>query len=273
MPSKDTSMSVISRVVFGFVAANALVGALSLMLFPASTDTLFFWTIKPPINAALFGALYFGGALAVGWVTYRGLWEPARFLIPVLVSAGIFISLTTFLHFDRFSPGITLGYWLVIYIGAPLLAVYFYVDHERRGANWAVVQPVTPLVRALAIITGAVVVALGLLLVAAPESALPYWPWTISALMIRIFASWFIAFGVGLLWFYFEHDWSRLQHIANLMVAASALDLLMIFLHRDDLNSAGANLWIYCFHLVAFGVIGLAMHGLQQRARQVPPPA
>jgi len=46
--------------------------------------------------------------------------------------------------------------------------------------------------------------------------------------MIRIFASWFSAFGVGLLWFLKERDWGRLQNIA-------------------------------------FGVVGLLMHILQRR--------
>jgi hypothetical protein len=47
-------------------------------------------------------------------------------LIPILVAAGVLIALTTFLHLDRFTPGLKLWYWLVIYIGAPLLAGLFY---------------------------------------------------------------------------------------------------------------------------------------------------
>ena len=91
MSAKDTPMVLFTKVIFWFIAVNALVGAMSLMLFPNRTDALFFWEITPPINAALFGALYLGGAATVAWVTYRGLWEPARFLVPILVSAGFFI--------------------------------------------------------------------------------------------------------------------------------------------------------------------------------------
>lgn len=262
----DTPMSPLTRVIFAFVAVNALVGAVSLMVFPARTDELFFWTITPPINAALFGALYLGGAVTVAWVAYRGAWETARFLVPVLVSAGVFISITTFLHLDRFTPGIRLIYWLVIYIGAPLLALFVYYDHQRRGGNWTVTQPVARLTRGIAVVTGAVILLLGLFLIIAPTSAIPYWPWPASPLMIRIFAAWFSAFGVGLLWFLKERDWVRLRNIANLMITAAALDLLMIFLYRADLTNTGVNLWIYCGHLIAFGVIGLVMHILQRRA-------
>lgn len=52
----------------------------------------------------------------------------------------------------------------------------------------------------------------------------------------------------------FEQDWSRLQHVANLMIAAAGADLLVIFIHRGDLTSTGLSLWIYCFHLAVFGL-------------------
>jgi hypothetical protein len=258
-------MTPITRFIFGFVAVNALVGAISLMFFPDRTGDLFFWTIMPPINAALFGALYLGGAVTVAWVAYRGLWEPARFLVPVLVSAGILISITTLLHMDRFTPGIKLAYWLIIYVGAPLLAVFIYYDQQRRGGNWVVTQPVAPLTHRIALVTGTFILIAGLFLLISPTTAVPYWPWPSSPLMIRVFASWFSAFGVGLLWFLKERDWGRVRNIANLMIAASVLDLLMIFLHRGDLTTTGLYLWIYCGHLIAFGVVGLVMHLLQRR--------
>lgn len=268
--AQDKPLSPFTRIVFWLVAANALAGSISLIFFPSRTDSLFFWTIRPPLNAALFGALYLGGALVVGWVSYRGLWEPARFLIPVLVAAGIFITITTFIHIERFAPGIKLAYWLVIYIGAPLLALWFYWQHERPSANWTVTEPVTPTVRGIAIVLGGLLVALGIIVLASPGFVVRQWPWPTSPLMVRIFTAWFSAFGVGLLWFIVERDWRRLHLIPTMMIAASALDLLMIFIFRDDLTNTGLNLWVYCFHLALFGVVGALMHWLQYRARNAP---
>ena len=73
-------------------------------------------------------------------------------------------------------------------------------------------------------------------------------------------------FGVGLLWFWVERDWGRLRNVANLMIAAAGLDLLMVFVHRQDLTSVGLTLWLYCFHLALFGLVGLLMHWLQRKA-------
>src|SRR5215216_5336809 len=266
MRATNHPMSPFMKVVFWFVAANALVGAISLIFFPGDTARLFFWEIKPPINAALFGALYLGGAAIVAMVTYRGQWEPARFLIPILVSAGALISVTTLLHLDRFTPGLRFVYWLVIYVGAPLLALLFYIQHERSGAaNWTITRPVTRATPTLAVAVGAVLVVLGILVLIWPEPVVSQWPWPITPLMVRIFASCFSAFGVGLLWFWIERDWERVRHIADLMIAAAGLDLLMVFIHRQDLTAVGLNLWLYCFHLALFGLVGLLMYWLQRK--------
>jgi hypothetical protein len=265
MHDTNTQMSVVMWAIFWLVAVNALAGALSLMLFPARTETLFFWEIKPSINASLFGALYLGGAVTVAWVTYRGAWETARFLIPILVTAGVLISATTWVHLDRFAPGLKLLYWLIIYVGAPLLALGFYAHQERAGADWGVIEPVRPATRTIAVALGGILLIGGVAILIWPGSLVPYWPWPISSLMLRIFASWFSAFGAGLLWFLFERDWRRIRNVANLMIAAAAADLLMIVIYRADVSSTGLGLWVYCFHLAVFGLAGLLMHRLQRK--------
>lgn len=264
--TSNTRITLIARLILWFVAINAYLGAGSLILFPTQTDNLFFWEIKPAINAALFGALYLGGAITVSWVAYRGIWEEARFLVPVLVTAGFFISLTTALHLERFDTGIKLAYWLVIYVGAPLLALGIYITQERKGANWAVQTLLLPAVRLIALITGAVVLTAGMGLLIVPTAVIELWPWTTTPLMVRIFASWFNAFGVGLLWFTIDRDWMRLRLIAYLMMTASALDLFMIFLYQSDWKAANLNVWVYCFHLVIFGLAGLLLVMLQRKA-------
>lgn len=269
MTSDNTPMSRFTTVVFWFVAINALAGAGSLILSPQRTDQLFFWTITPALNAALFGALYLGGSLAVGVVTLRGQWEPARFLVPVLVAAGVLISLVTWLHIAQFTPGLRLFYWLVVYVGAPLLAIAIYMQQERGGANWSISTPLAPAARWLAVGAGAALLVAGLLVLAWPAPVAALWPWPMSMLMLRIFAAWFSAFGVGLLWFHIERDWGRLHLLAKLLIGSAAFDLLMLVLHRDDLTATDARLWLYCAHLTGLALLGGLLHWLQSRyARQ-----
>lgn len=255
-----------ARLIYLFVAVNALAGALILIVRPQQTAEFFFWSIQPPINAGLFGALYLGGAGAVFYAVWRNEWETARYLVPILVTAGVAISAVTLLHIDRFTPGVRLIYWLAVYIGAPLLALLIYFLQERRGAGWGVTVPVRPLTRWVATIMGVVVIILGLALILWPAAAVASWPWPTTPLVSRIFAAWFIAFGAGLLWFQVERDWRRLVQIPNLMLAASLLDLFMVFVHRQDIVHTGLALWLYCGHLALFGLAALGMHWLQRTA-------
>lgn len=263
--AQNTNLIWWARLIYGFVAANAFAGAFILILLPTHTDSLFFWPVNPPINAALFGALYLGGAAAVSLTVWRNVWEPARFLVPILVAAGSLISGITLLHLDKFATGVRLVYWLVVYIGAPLLAGLIYVEQERRGADWRVTVPVRPLTRLMAVMFGALVVAAGLLIIIWPETAVAHWPWSTSPLVVRIFAAWFAAFGVGLLWFWVERDWRRLRHVPNLMIAAAGLDLLVVYVYRHQITGPAISLWLYCGHLILFGLTGLLLHGLQYR--------
>lgn len=264
--TRNTPLSRRGRLIYLFVAVNALAGALVLIFLPQYTGTLFFWPVNPAINAGLFGALYLGGAAVVFWAVVRNLWEPSRFLVPILVTAGVGISAVTLMHIDSFTAGVRLGYWLAVYIGAPLLALLIYMYQERRGANWEVAAPVKPLTRWIATVTGAVVIVAGVFLIVSPQTTIPYWPWPTSSLMVRIFAAWFIAFGAGLLWFNVEKDWRRLAQIPNLMIAAAALDLLIVFVHRAQIARLDVTLWLYCGHLVLFGLTALLMHAVQYRS-------
>jgi hypothetical protein len=267
MYTGSTRLSRFATLVFWFVGLNALAGAGSLILFPGATEWLFFWPIAPKLNAGLFGALYLGGGVVVCLLARRRLWEPARFLIPVLVSAGTMIALITLLHRDRFTPGIYLAYWLLVYIGAPLLALVIYWQHERDGrASWAISAPLAPATRWLAVGTGALQLAAGLLIIAWPAPVIALWPWPMSPLMLRVFAAWFGAFGVGLLWFQVDPDWERLHMLASLLLAAAVLDGAMLFIHRSDLTTGGPALWLYGAHLLWLGLLGALLHGLQSRS-------
>lgn len=108
----STPLTRLTRLALWLIGLNALAGAGSLMLFPHRTDSLFFWTITPPLNAMLFGALYLAGGVAVCWLAHRGRWESARILFPVLITAGLLITGVTLIHYERFSAGLRLGYWL-----------------------------------------------------------------------------------------------------------------------------------------------------------------
>lgn len=259
-----TPLARLARLALWCIGLNALAGAVSLLLFPGYTELLFFWAITPPLNAALLGALYLAGGIAVCGLARRGRWEPARVLFPVLTTAGLLIAGVTLAHHERFTPGLRLGYWLLVYVGAAVLAAALAVVQERRRAHWAVATRLAPAARWLAAVSGACVLVGGVLLLIWPAAAVAAWPWPTTPLITRIFAAWFSAFGVGLLWFLVDDDWERLALLPRLLVAAAGLDLAVLLIHRGDVTTTGPGLWLYVLHLLGLMLIGGLLHWLQR---------
>jgi hypothetical protein len=266
-----TPLARLTRLTLWCIGLNALAGAVSLLLFPGYTEQLFFWAIAPPLNAALLGALYLAGGIAVCDLARRGRWEPARVVFPVLITAGLLIAGVTLAHHERFTPGLGLGYWLLVYVGAAVLAAALVVVQERRGARWAVATMLAPAARWLAAVSGACVLVGGVLLLIWPAAAVAAWPWPTTPLITRIFAAWFSAFGVGLLWFLVDDDWERLALLPRLLVAAAGLDLAVLLIHRDDVTTTGPGLWLYVLHLLGLMLIGGLLPWLQ-RGQHRPTP-
>ncbi len=261
---RTTPLLLLTKIVLAFVALNAWAGAVALLVLPAWAGQNFFWPIQTPINAALLGALYLTGAAAVTFVFFRNQWEPARFFVPVLVTAGMLITAITLVHRDRFAMDTRFWYWVGVYGVAPLLVLILYWLQERKRAKGRPARPVRAATRWLAVLTGLAVVAVGASMIVLPQRFVEVWPWATTPLLVRIFAAWFVAFGAGLLWFLAERDWRNMRLLPTMMVAAVALDLLMVAVHRAEITTVGLPLWLYVGHLVAFALVGLLLHGLQR---------
>lgn len=250
-------MSSLMKVVFWFVVINAYAGAASLILFPTDTRSTFFWDIAPLINARMFGVLYLAAGSLVLQALIRGWWEPARYLTAMVPAFTGMMLATTLVHIDVFDPGLELSYWLMVYIVAPLAAIFFYMQHERGGAEWRVVsQPVAPIPRAIAIATGVVAALFAAVIFIAPDLITGRWPWTISPLMVRVFSAWVSAFALSLLWFGVERDWERVKPVASLIVVAAALMLLVLAIHREALRPDAVSVALFVSGIVLVGSIG-----------------
>ncbi len=250
------------RLVFWFVVFNAYAGAAVLILFPADTQSKFFWTIAPPINARLFGVLYLAAGSVVLHALFHGRWERARYLTAMVPAFTGLILLTTLLHLDRFDKGFELFYWLIVYVVAPLAGVLFYLQHERGGANWDVVErPVARQTRRAAVVAGATAAVVVVFGFGFPRAMAEIWPWTISPLMVRVFLSWLSAFAVGLLWFARDRDWGRLRPVAALLVATGVLTLGVLLTHRDELE---ATAWLFAVGIGLVGLLGIFMFWRQR---------
>ena len=261
MPASVKPMSLPMRLTLWFVVANAYLAAVSLIAWPVDTDRTFFWRITPPINAGMYGVLYLVAGTAALRAALRGRWEPARYLTAMLPAFTGLALLATLLHRDRLAPGARLSYWLAVYTAIPLAVIAFHLQHERGRANWQIVgRPLAPVARAIAGVAGALALAFAAIGYAFPSLITPIWPWAISPLMARIFLSWVAALGIGLLWLWRERDWDRVRPMADTLIAASALLLLQLVMHRGDLKPATIGPWLFAAGVVGVGLLGAYLH-------------
>jgi hypothetical protein len=271
------------RVVLAFVAANAFAAAASLILFPASTVSGFFWDVTPPISAAMLGALYFAAGLQVAYAALRGWWEPARYLAPMVVVFATMILLASYLHLHKFAQGPELDYWLAVYVVALVAAAVFYYQHERGGANWGVAGRRTPrAVRVTALVVGVLAAAFAvagftnqLLVTMSPGWVDELWPWALMPLTTLVFLAWVGAFAVGLLWVAYDPDRRRTRPVAYLLVVTAALLAIMLVVHRQDLRPDPVGVGVFCAGLAGLGLLGAFMLLFDRRhlSSAAPPPA
>jgi hypothetical protein len=266
MSTAETQLPGFVKAVFWFVVANAAGGALVLILFPAQTETLFFWKINPPINAMLMGVMYLVAGMGVAYALWQGTWEALRYIVVMAFSFASVLFVVTFLHMDLFLPGIRLYYWLLIYFIAALFSALIFWRFERAGGNWQVVsQEVRPLTRLSAFTIGIIMLIFtvtGLLL---PNFLIEVWPWTISPLMMRVLMSWLAALAAGNLWIGFEKDWKRVRAIAYMLSVVSILIGLIVLINQAELIGSLLVLRVFSLLLLLMGLTGMFMLWNQSR--------
>jgi hypothetical protein len=269
MQPGDKPMSVLMKLIYLFVVANAYAGAFSLIFYPGSTDSLFFWKITPNINAVLFGALYLVAGSVVLLAVIRGSYELARYLTPMIIPFSCLLLLATLLHLDKFTPGIKLYYWVVVYIVAPTATIFFYWQFERAGASRQVKSSeVKPLARWFAVALGALLAIYVLTSFLLPDVIVNFWPWLLTPLLAQAFGAWLAALAGGLLWFGWERDWKRLQPLAYLMTLIPIATLAVIAFDQADLKTTGVNLFIFVAALIGLGLCGVLIVVLQYGANR-----
>src|SRR5512142_2887350 len=73
-----------------------------LYLFPSHTDTLFAWTILPPVTAMFLGGAYLTALVIVRLSVREKIWANERAIYPGLLLFTILTLLATLLHLDKF---------------------------------------------------------------------------------------------------------------------------------------------------------------------------
>jgi len=227
-----------------------------LFVLPAETDRFFAWTIEPPVTAAFLGAAYWGGAFLALVAARERIWARGRISVSPVVVFAVLVPIATYLHLGLFHLDTAYGWaWLVIYsIYPPLLAVLLARQLRTPGGDPPRTDRLPGVVRALFLAQAAVLVPLGIALVAAPEWAGRAWPWTLTPLAGRVVGVWVLGLGVMAAHALWENDVGRVR-VALFSYPVLAVLLASVVL-RFPVDWSRPGMWVYTAFVASLLVLG-----------------
>ena len=244
---------------------------LSLYVFPSDTDTLFAWTISPPLTAAFLGASYWASTTLAAACAYERDWVRGRaFAAPYLI-AGVVLLVVTLVHIDKFHMDDVTGWaWLVLYaIFPPSVLLLLLRQLRTPGAE---PERAAPMPRALVLAQaafGLVLSVIGTALIIAPVDAASLWPWTVTPLTGRAIGTFVLAQGVLALTVAREADWGRVRPAMLQNVVLGVLHLGAVARFSDTLDWGTFGAWAYLAGVLF--LLGVGAYGLPRCVRQAGP--
>jgi hypothetical protein len=252
------------RVALAVGVVLTFVAGVQLFVLTDRTGEYFAWTIGVGASATLLGAFYWSASIMAYLSLRRREWARARVGLPG-VTVFLWATLAvTLLHLDAFHLGsgpvtarVAAWGWLVAYTVDPVLVTAALLRQRRaRGED----PPRSrPLVRGISLAlwsSGALVAALGILLIAAPATAAGMWPWPLTALTSRACGAWILAVGCLLATMAWEDDADRLHPAVAAFAVLGPLLVLGAIRYRADFGGSGA-LAVYLGVVAAVTVVGI----------------
>jgi hypothetical protein len=259
---------------YGLVLPLLFIAGVQLFLLSEQTETYFAWTFAAPISAAYMG----GGYWAAMFHAYVGAraraWAFLRTSLPAALVATGLLSITTFLHLDKFhlaSPLFLTRFvtwvWIAVYVAVPpILAIAWIVQSRLPDAHVKGQYPLPTWMRGGFILLSAFALLCGLGLFLAPEMMSALWPWAVTPLAARAVSAWLCAFGVACASLTFENDIRNGVGTSSSLLAFCVLELIVVVRYAAAIDWAKPLSIAYLLFLL----LGLFLTGANVRANRKP---
>ncbi len=216
------------------LAAAGLVFLAGVQLFLLSdhTETLFAWTVHPPLTAAFLGALYWAAGLLEWHAARSGTWAGARIAVPGVLAFTLLTNVPTWLNLDQYHLDSPAAWaWIGVYAVVPWIFLWALVAQRTHGFAAPTRQyPLPAVLRHLLGGAGVVFLVGGTALLASPDQAGLGWPWDLSPQVGSYtrfsepyMGCWGIGLGVVAAHAWWEDDLVRLRPLWPAMIATALL--------------------------------------------------
>lgn len=263
------------RVLLAAFCLLTAAGFVSLFVLAGQTAQTFAWTIEPPATAAFLGAGYGAGFVLSALMLRDPVWADTRVpYVTVLVFTWV-TTAATFLHIDRmhFTTGgdgpvaePAAWVWTGVYVAVPVaMAVLLPLQERTPGTDPDVRRSFPWWAKAVLGAQGLALLAVGLILFAAPDVGDRLWPWALSPFTARVVSAWLVAFGVATLLAWRVDDLARLRTATVAYAAFGALQLAVVLRFTDQVDWSGPG-WPYVAAMVVITATGLVGRWLLRRS-------
>lgn len=233
---------------------------ISLFVLTEHTDRYFAWTIANPLTAAFLGAGYWASGLLEFLAAREKRWREARIAVPAVLTFTTLTLFVTLAYWDRFhfdsDEFITLvgtWFWLFVYASVPLIMGALFVKQGWSTGDGADDDtPLPPFARAVYLVQGIVMLAVGLWLFADPLSV--PWPWTLTDLTGRAIAAWLVALAVAAFQVVWENGLRRTRaaNLSYIVLGLLQFVALARYDERVDFSSLEAMVYLIFVASVVF---------------------
>jgi predicted outer membrane lipoprotein len=260
------SVTVGMRRMLWVAAGLVLVQGSILLAAHNDTSRYFSWTIAVPLTAAFLGAGYLSAAVLESMAARQGSWQRARIAVPGVLAFTTLTLAVTLVHLNKFHLGVASGLtraltwgWLAIYVGVPPVLAFLWWRQARAVPRAASAGPhLPPLVRAVLGVQGAVMLVLGVAMLAAPVQVARLWPWPLTALTGRAVGAWLVGLGIIAAQSWYA-DRREVAAIAFWAIAVySALQLVVLAGFARSMHWDQAPAWCYLLFLASLLAVGMA---------------
>ena len=260
-------------VLFGIVLPLLFIAGVQLFILAEQTETYFAWTFAAPFSAAFMGAGYWAAMLHAYSGARDSSWATVRTSLPAALTATTLLTITTFLHLDKFhfdSPLFITRFvtwvWIIVYVTVPfILFAAWFIQTRLPEANVKGRYPLRAWMRGGFALLAAFALLSGLALFIAPTAMSSLWPWEVTPLAGRAISSWLTAFGMACASLALENDIKHGAGTASSLFAFCILQLIVLARYPSAIDWGKPLSSAY----VIFLVLGILLSGANLLANRI----
>jgi hypothetical protein len=244
-PPRDDRVLRGTRWLSAAITPFLLVAFVLLYLFPADTQRLFAWTIRPTMTSMVLASAYLGGAYFFVRVLREPRWSAVATGFASVTVFATLLGVATVIHWDRFNHGHPAFWvWAALYFTAPALVLAAWLANRRYAAASRADEPsLGPLATTAVGLVGLVALAQGAVMFVAPARMIAVWPWMLTPLTCRVVGAVLClgAAGAGVL---ADRRWTSVRLMLQVEVVMVALMLVAAVRARSQIDPGRPLTWL-----------------------------